>query len=154
VTNLRGLIFTASISSRAFRRIFHGGGEKNNGPDTFNDRAEIRHYSYAPREFFRGRGNYATPATVGAIYAIVHGRCFRDITNFVALFCTFSTSSIFPFLYGHHTEFAYSKCGLTMTLYSKIKEGNHPRIKLNKLQAYISRILIALALQGSMCFIQ
>ena len=36
-------------------------------------------------------------------------------------FCTFSMFSITPFLQGHHTEFAYSKCGLTIALYNKIK---------------------------------
>ena len=29
-----------------------------------------------------------------------------------------------PFLYGHQTEFAYSRCGLTIALYSKTQVLN------------------------------
>ena len=47
---------------------------------------------------------------------------FQDIINLVALFCSFSIISISPFLYGHQTECAYSRCGLTIALYSKTKE--------------------------------
>jgi len=42
---------------------------------------------------------------------------FKDIISLVALLCTFSIISMSPFLYGHQTEFAYSKCGLTIAKY-------------------------------------
>ena len=50
-----------------------------------------------------------------------YGNFFNDKINFVVLFCTFSIFSISPFLNGHHTELEYSKCGLTIALYSKTK---------------------------------
>ena len=50
-----------------------------------------------------------------------YGNLFKDIINFVALFCTFSIFSISLFLNGHHTELEYSICGLTIALYSKTK---------------------------------
>ena len=50
-----------------------------------------------------------------------YGNFLKDIISFVALFCTFSIFSISPFLNGYYTELEYSKCGLTIALYSKTK---------------------------------
>ena len=55
-------------------------------------------------------------------------RCFKNMINVVALSCTFSITPMSPF-YGHHTEFVYSKCGLTIALYSKTKESLFKYIK-------------------------
>ena len=50
----------------------------------------------------------------------LYKRCFREITNLIALFWIFQCLSITPFLCGDHTEFAHSRCGLTKDLYSRI----------------------------------
>jgi len=49
---------------------------------------------------------------VGSFKCITLPLCgifFKFITSLVALFGFFSSSLISPCLYGHHTEFAYSK---------------------------------------------
>ena len=68
------------------------------------------------------RDRYFNVGSCSCFNLSIYVNFFNDIINVVALFCTFSIISMSPFLYGHQTEFAYSKCGLTMALYSKTKE--------------------------------
>ena len=48
----------------------------------------------------------------------MYDELFTDETNFVALIYTFSILRISSFLYGHHTEAAYSSSDLTIVLYN------------------------------------
>ena len=45
----------------------------------------------------------------------------KDFLNNLGLHLNFFNYFNVTFLYGHHTALAYSKCGLTIALYSKVK---------------------------------
>jgi len=59
----------------------------------------------------------------------LYGIFLKFITSSLALFWIFSSSLISPCLYGHHTEFAYSRCGRTIDLYNNMKPDSSMYIK-------------------------
>jgi len=83
--------------------------------------------------FNRGRHLYSAGRPSGWL---------KFITSLVAVFLDFCSFLIFPRLYRHHTEFAYSKCGRTIDLRNNIKLDSSMCIKF--------RLMIT---QDTMCLI-
>jgi len=59
----------------------------------------------------------------------LYGIFLKFVTSLVALFWIFSSSLISPCLYGHHTKFAYSRCGRTIDLFNNTKLDSSMCIK-------------------------